>query len=126
MKQHLLFIIGFIALTDLCDTVSQLILKSSINSLDWHIHSLGKALRLILQLLKSPRIWFAFLLSSISLLFWLFVLSKTDLSFAFSLDSMRYIMIALASVIFLKEKVGPARWLGIFCVVAGIALVAAG
>ncbi len=126
MKEHLLFIIGLIALTDICDTVSQLILKSSINALDWHIHSLNKALRLILQLLKSGRIWFGFLLSGISLLFWLFVLSKTDLNFAFSLDSMRYIMIALASVVFLKEKVGPARWMGILCVVLGITLVAMG
>jgi len=124
MKQHIFFIIGIIALTDLCDTISQLILKSSINSLDWHVHSVGKALRLVLQLLKSIRIWFGFLLSAVSLLFWLFVLSQIDLNLAFSLDSMRYIMIALASVIFLKERVGPARWMGILCVVMGITLVA--
>lgn len=126
MKQHLLLIIGLIALTDLCDTVSQLILKSSINSLDWHINSFKKVFRLVWQLLKTFRIWFGFLFSVISLSIWLFVLSKTELNLAFSLDSMRYIMIALASVIFLKEKVGVARWLGIMCVAAGIFLVAMG
>ncbi|MFA5096239.1 MAG: EamA family transporter [Candidatus Omnitrophota bacterium] len=124
MKEHILFIIGLIALTDLSDTISQLILKSSINALDWHIHSLQKALRLVWQLLQSARIWLGFLLSGFSLLIWLFVLSRTDLNLAFSLDSMRYIMIAFASVVFLKEKVGPARWMGIFCVVAGILMVA--
>ncbi len=126
MKQHILFIIGLIALTDFCDTISQLILKSSINLLDWHIDSLKKAFSLIWQLLKTVRIWFGFLLSVISLSIWLFVLSKTELNLAFSLDSMRYIMIAFASVIFLKEKVGVTRWLGIVCVAAGIFLVTMG
>jgi len=75
---------------------------------------------------KIPRVWLGFCLSGISLFFWLIVLSKTDLSLAFSLDSMRYILIALASVIFLKEKVGIGRWLGIASVVFGIILVALG
>jgi drug/metabolite transporter (DMT)-like permease len=38
---------------------------------------------------------------------------------------MRYILIALASAIFLKEKIGWLRWLGISCVVLGIILVVA-
>jgi uncharacterized membrane protein len=59
-------------------------------------------------------------------LIWLFVLSKTELNLAFSLDSMRYIMITVASVIYLKEKAGLFRWLGIMCVVLGISLVAMG
>jgi uncharacterized membrane protein len=126
MKEHIFLIIGLIALTDICDTISQLILKSSINSLDWHINSIKKALLLILQLLKIPRVWFGFCLSGISLVFWLIALTKADLSLAFSIDSMRYILIALASAIFLKEKVSRGRWLGIMCVVFGIILVALG
>jgi len=126
MKQHILFIISLIAITDLCDTVSQLILKSSVNLHNLHINTVKKALHLVFRLLKMPRVWFGFSLSCISLLFWLFVLSRTDLNLAFSLDSMRYIMIAFASVIFLKEKVNTARWLGIICVVFGIFLVAMG
>lgn len=126
MKEGIFFIIGLIALTDLSDTVSQLILKSSINSLDWHINSVKKALHLVLELVRLPRVWLGFFLSGVSLLFWLFVLSRADLNFAFSLDSMRYIMIALASVLFLGERVGVARWLGIACVIMGIVLVASG
>lgn len=126
MKTHILFIIGMIALTDLFDTVSQLILKSSINSIDWNINSVKKALSLILQLIKVPRVWLGFFLSLTSLCVWLFVLLKTDLNLAFSLDSMRYVMISLASLLFLKERVGLVRWMGIACVVFGIVLVASG
>jgi len=126
MKQHIFLIIGLIAITDLSDTISQLILKSSINKIDWHVNSVKKALYLVWQLIKIPRVWLGFFLSGVSLLFWLFVLSRTDLSLAFSLDSMRYIMITLASVIFLKEKAGLIRWMGIVYVVFGIILVTVG
>ncbi len=126
MSPNILYIIVLIALTDICDTASQLILKSTINSLEWHIDSLKKVLRLIFRLLKIWQIWVGFLFTGISFLIWLFVLSKADLNLAFSLDSMRYIMIALASVIFLKERVGVIRWMGIICVVMGICLVAMG
>jgi drug/metabolite transporter (DMT)-like permease len=126
MKLNIFFIIGLILITDISDTVSQLFLKSSINSLEPHVNSIKKAFIFMLRLSRMPRVWFGFLLSTFSLGFWLFVLSKADLNFAFSLDSMRYILIALASSLFLKEKISRVRWLGIACVVFGIMLVAAG
>jgi len=126
MKEGLIFIIFLIFLTDLCDTVSQLLLKSSINALDLHVNTVQKIIGLFLRLIKIPRIWAGFLFSSLSLTIWLFVLSKADLNFAYSLDSMRYILITIASVIILKENVGPVRWIGIICVVTGIVLVASG
>ena len=126
MKVNILSIIGLIFLTDLCDTVNQLFLKSSINSLDPHINTFKQAFRFTICLIRIPRIWIGFLFSIVSLLLWLFVLSKSDLSFAFSLDSMRYILIALACAFFLKEKISLGRWLGIMCVVLGIMLVATG
>ncbi len=126
MTQNIIFIIFLIFVTDICDTVSQLLLKSSINSLDFHVNSIKKVIKLVLQLIKIPRVLIGFVFSAISLLMWLFVLTKADLNFAFSIDSMRYILIALASVLFLKEKINMARWLGISAVICGIALVAIG
>lgn len=79
-----------------------------------------------MQLIKSPRVLVSSIFSAISLFIWLFVLTKSDLNFAFSIDSIRYILIALASVLILKEKINAVRWLGIFAVVCGIMLVAIG
>lgn len=126
MKQNLLFIIFLIFVTDICDTVSQLFLKSSINSLDLHINTVKKVIHLVIQLIKTPKVWISIIFGTLSLFVWLFVLTKSDLNFAFSIDSMRYILIALASVSILKEKINTARWLGIFAVVCGIMLVAIG
>ena len=126
MEQKLIFIVFLIFLTDACDTISQLLLKSSINSLDLHINSVRKIIGLVAHLIKTPRVLIGFIFSAISLCIWLFVLTKADLNFAYSMDSMRYILIALASVVVLKEKINIVRWLGIFAVVCGIMLVAAG
>lgn len=123
MKGGIFFIIFLITLTSLCDTISQLFLKSSINSLDLHINSVKKAIGLILKLIRIPRVWLGFLFSFLSLVMWLFVLSRADLNLAFSLDSMHYIFIAFGSVIFLREKIGTMRWFGIASIMLGIVLV---
>jgi drug/metabolite transporter (DMT)-like permease len=126
MNYTILLVIGLIFATDLFDTACQLILKSSINKLAIQVTDIRSACIFIGRLIRVPRVWFGFSFSAVSLVFWLVVLSRADLNLSFSLDSMRYILIAFASAVFLKEKIDPLRWVGIFCVVAGIALVAAG
>lgn len=117
-------IILLIFTTSVFDTINQLFLKSSIDSLDENINSVRKVIRFIYRLLFLPKVWFGFTFCCISLLIWLFVLSKADLNFAFSADSMHYILIAFASRIFLKEKVGFKRWLGTLFIILGIVLMA--
>ena len=124
MKASLFFILSLIALTSICDTISQTFLKSTINSLDfnfsWHF---VKFFKFILKIMLTPILWLGLFFSSLSLCIWLFVLSKADLNFAFSADSMHYIFIAFASKFILKEKVGWQRWLGILSIIAGIVFV---
>jgi len=126
MSLSLVAVILLIACTDLCDTVSQILLKASINSLGLHLDTVKTIIKFVIKLIRIPRVWISFIFSTLSLGVWIFVLSKADLNFAYSLDSMRYVFITVASVFFLKEKVGLGRWLGIICVVIGIALVAVG
>jgi len=126
MKNGFFMVIFLIFFTDLCDTVSQLLLKLSINSLSLYVNTFKKAFHFILKLIRIPRVWLGFLFSIISFIIWLVVLTKAELGLAFSIDSMRYILIALASMVFLKERINLIRWLGIFCVVLGIILVTIG
>jgi drug/metabolite transporter (DMT)-like permease len=124
MRANLFFILSLIALTSICDTISQIFLKSTINSLSfnfsWH---LTRFFRFILKIMLTPLVWLGLFFSATSLCIWLFVLSKADLNFAFSADSMHYIFIALAAKFFLKEKVGWQRWLGILSIIVGIVFV---
>ena len=124
MKQGLAFILFLIVLTSICDTINQLFLKSAINSLNVSISAnIVKILKFIAVLIATPRVWVGFLFSVLSLCIWLFVLSKADLNFAFSVDSMHYIFIAVASRFILKEKVGLKRWIGTGFIILGIVLV---
>lgn len=117
------FILFLIFLTSIFDTVNQLFLKDSINSLDFPIHDLKKAFGLVFKLLLIPKVWIGFSCTGVSLVIWLYVLSKADLNFAFSADSMHYILIAFVSRVFLKEKVGLQRWVGTIFIVVGIILL---
>lgn len=123
MKEGLFFIIFLIVITGICDTISQLLLKSAVNSFGFSTNGFLKIVKSMLRLISIPWVWFGFLASTLSLLVWLFVLSRVELNFAFSVDSMHYIFIAMASRMILKEKVGVLRWLGTALIVVGIILV---
>jgi drug/metabolite transporter (DMT)-like permease len=124
MKEGQLFIFGLIVFTSLCDTFRELFLKSGVNTLSQFNPGDIKGVSLfILKLIRTPWVWISLVFGFISLFIWIFILSKVDLNFAFSLDSMHYIFIALASQWILKERVRWMRWLGTFLIVLGITLV---
>jgi drug/metabolite transporter (DMT)-like permease len=78
----------------------------------------------ILHFLKycvtNANIWAAITLNSSCLVIWLIILSFADLSQAFPLDSMQYLIITVFSIVFLKEKVNRLRWVGIAVIIIGI------
>ena len=126
MELGIFFIVSLIICTDIFDTVSQLSMKFAINHLDAQVNTWKKAIAFLFALLSMKRLWISFIFSAASLSVWLFVLSKADLSLAYSIDSMRYVFITLASLIFLKERIGTMRWFGIVSVVFGIIMVTRG
>jgi drug/metabolite transporter (DMT)-like permease len=124
MKEGQLFILSLIVFTSLCDTFRELFLKSGVNALNqFNPGNIKEVILFILKLIRTPRVWISLLFGFFSLFIWLFILSKVDLNFAFSLDSMHYIFIALASQFLLKEKVRLTRWVGTLFIVLGITLV---
>lgn len=124
MQKGLLFILFLIVLTSICDTINQIFLKSAINSLKISLTPNAlKIFKFILRIIIIPRVWIGFLFACISLCIWLFVLSKADLNFAFSVDSMHYVFIAFASRMLLKENICLKRWSGTLLIIIGIVLV---
>lgn len=59
----------------------------------------------------------------ISLLLWLVVLSKLELSYAYPIVSLNYFFIALSSKIIFKEKISKRRWASILVIVLGVITV---
>jgi len=117
-------IIGVIALSCVCDTINHLGLKRCADQVRVEITGVSSLIRFALKILTMPLAWTSIAFSFLSLFLFLYALTMSDLSFAFSLDSLHHVFIAIASWAILKEKVGLQRWLGTLCIIVGIVLVA--
>ncbi|MGH9394262.1 MAG: EamA family transporter, partial [Terriglobales bacterium] len=54
---------------------------------------------------------------------WWAVLSRVDLSYAFPLTSMSYVVLLVASRAFLGEHISLTRWMGATAIVFGVYLI---
>lgn len=77
----------------------------------------------ILNILLNP--WFIFGMSCyiISIGLWMTVLSKTEVSLAYPLSSMGFIITAAIGYFFLKEDVNMTRMIGLLLICAGIIFI---
>jgi multidrug transporter EmrE-like cation transporter len=72
---------------------------------------------------REPRLWAGLVLFGVSALFWLVVLSRVPLSLAYPFVGVSYVLVVAYSRFILHEHVPAARWLGVFVIAAGIAVI---
>ena len=72
---------------------------------------------------RIPKVWLGLGLFGISAAFWLVVLSRASLSFAYPFAAITYALILLADKFILKNPVPGLRWAGVAFIAAGIVLV---
>jgi drug/metabolite transporter (DMT)-like permease len=77
----------------------------------------------IAKALREPRLWLGLFLFGVSALFWLVVLSRVDLSLAYPMVGMTYIIVVALARFLLHEQIPPLRWIGVVVVACGIALI---
>jgi len=77
----------------------------------------------LFPMIFNPWVFSGFLLFGISAIFWLVVLSRLDLSVAYPMVSLAYVLLTLAAVIFFKENVPLIRWIGILVICLGVILI---
>ena len=98
-------IFSLIIFNDVIDTAAQLLMKKGIGQLD------------------NIYFWIGILLYISNFFVWMRILSRVDLSIALPVASVGYMLIPIASVIFLHEQVGTLRWAGIFLIIVGVYIV---
>lgn len=59
----------------------------------------------------------------VSAVIWMIVLSRVDLSFAYPIIGINFVLVLLVSRYFLGEHVGPIRWIGAIIIFLGVSLV---
>lgn len=76
-----------------------------------------------LKIIFRPFVFGGFILYLGSSLFWLMVLSRVPLSFAYPFTSISYVLILFFSSMLFGEKIVPIRWLGATVIILGLYLV---
>lgn len=74
---------------------------------------------------KLSHPWFiaAVMCLGLGLLLWLLVLQRLDVGTAYPLLGFNFVLVTLAARYVFHEPVGRRHWLGVACIVAGVALL---
>ncbi len=76
--------------------------------------------------LAQPYVWLGLVCFGISMLIWLYVLARLEMSVAFPFLGLNYVLIMIGSRVLFGETIGPAKIVGTACIVLGILLIARG
>lgn len=79
---------------------------------------------LIEMIFRSPWVLGGLALYAIGAVAWIAVLSRLDLSLAYPLLALNFVLITLSSRLFLGESVPTLRWVGMLVICMGIVIVA--
>ena len=83
----------------------------------------SKLLINLLPILFQPYVFIGLICFCISSVFWLAVLSRIDLSLAYPMVSVAYVVTAIFAYFIFKENITLIRWLGILTICLGVFLV---
>lgn len=101
-------------------SAGQIILKIGANKLGDFNLSIGTFFQSIWIILKSPTIMIGLVLFGLSFLAWIKVLTKSELSQAYPLVSLSYIIIGLVSPILFNEQLTIQKIMGMGAIVLGV------
>jgi uncharacterized membrane protein len=80
----------------------------------------------IVSIILNPYIILGVTLYGLATLFWLYVLSKKELSLIYPLQSITYVLGTMLAIFVFHENVSLLRWIGIATIIIGATLVARG
>ncbi|MFH1562300.1 MAG: EamA family transporter [Nitrospirota bacterium] len=111
-------ILGVILICVFIVVTGQLLLKTGVGKPS------GKSIPLeLIRIFSTPKVIAGFSLFMFSALLWLWILQNADLSYAYPMLSMAYVLIVLSSKFILKEHVPLIRWIGVIVVCIGVILI---
>ena len=119
-----LIIFSWLLLGVLLNAAAQLLLKAGAERISVLQFSWSNVLPMGLQLVTSPHIILGLLFYVISVVVWIAVLSRVEVSVAYPMLSIGYIVNAIAAYYLFGEALTATRFSGIFLILIGVYLVA--
>jgi multidrug transporter EmrE-like cation transporter len=106
------------------NAAAQLLLKAGSRVIADVPFSFANGWTLAARIALNPPILGGLALYVVSVVFWILALSRVDVSIAYPMLSVGYIVTALAGWLLFSEALGAARVAGILIIIAGVWLVA--
>lgn len=107
----------------LLNASAQIALKQGMRNIGTFAFTLDNLMPIGIQVGLNPFIMLGIGFYVISVFVWLMVLSRVDVSYAYPMLSVGYIVAALAGRVFFEETVDPIRWAGIITICFGVWLI---
>jgi multidrug transporter EmrE-like cation transporter len=116
---------AFIISGVLLNACAQLLLKAGTNALGGAIHlTASNAFETFIKVVTQLPILGGLACYGISLVVWIIGLSRTDVTIAYPMLSLGYVVSAVGAWLFLGEIIPPQRLLAIAVIMVGVALLA--
>lgn len=115
-------VLVLIALKDTVESFGDLFLKKGTLATGINNVVFSNMLEFTSRMIASPWLWIGVIFFLANFFLWIALLSRVDLSVAFPMSSLTYIIIPILAITFLREKVLLARWAGIILIIIGITL----
>ncbi len=115
--------IGLILISVFLGAIGQVLVKYGAVNLQLNFSG-AYLLPSILSILKNLPVMCGILSYGISFLLWIKVLSKVELSYAYPMVSIGYVLIMFFSYFLFKENISMIRIAGVICIIIGVVLVA--
>lgn len=113
--------LGFLLIAICLSVTGELLLKHGMNRIG--VLHLPNLLATVPRLLRNPFVVGGFLSIGVGAVFWLAAISRVDLSYAYPMLSIGYVLVLLFSALVLKENVTWIRWIGALIICLGVYLI---
>lgn len=107
---------GWLILSIIIGSIGQLFFKMAAG----HAKDSSALPNYYFALVLNPHLWIGLFCYGVSLLLWLWILQKYELSFAYPMVGLGYVITTIMAILFLGESVTIFRWMGILFIVTGI------
>ena len=108
----------------LLNAIAQLALKASVREMGEIKLSLNDAWPVTQQLMLEPSLWLGLLCYGISVIIWILALSRVDVTIAYPMLSIGYIVNALFAWLLFGESLTLERLVGIGVIILGVYILA--
>lgn len=121
--RSMLLVLSLLITASALTVTGEVLLKIGINHVTSQVGAFSLDPRVLWATFTDWRVMLGFALVFGGAIFWLGVISRVDLSFAYPLLALNYVIILIPSRILLNEAVSPVRLIGALIIVIGVIVI---